>query len=53
MADEAEIVSIAAYRAEREEYKRRRTERHKQRLLAHAKEGTPMYPGGIDDMDIG
>jgi hypothetical protein len=54
MTDEAEIVILSDWKQERAEYAKRRTERHKRRLLLeHAKEGGPAYPGGIDDMDVG
>jgi len=53
MTDEgAEIINMAQARAEIEEQKRKRTERHKRRLLRE-KEGGPAYPGGIDDMGLG
>lgn len=50
MTDEgAEIIDIEQARAEIEEQKRRRTEKLKRRLLRE-KEGSPAYPGGIDDL---
>jgi len=53
MSDEgAEVINMAQARAEIEEQKRKRTERHKRRLL-RKKEGRPAYPGGIDDMGLG
>ena len=53
MSDEgAEVINMAQARAEIEEQKRKRTERHKRRLLRE-KEGGPAYPGGIDDMGLG
>jgi hypothetical protein len=53
MTDEAEIVILSDWKQERAEYNRRKTERHKRKLLRDAKEGLPAFPGGLDDMELG
>jgi hypothetical protein len=48
--DPANLIDLAAYKAEREEYIRR-TERHKRRLQKAEDEaiGLPAFPGGIGE----
>lgn len=52
MTDEAEIVILSDWKQERAEYNRRKTERHKRKLLRDAKE-LPAFPGVTDDMELG
>lgn len=50
----ADVVNMAAYKADRAEYDRRRTERHKRRLLKLIKETElPPFPGVADDTGLG